>query len=122
MAVGATIAWAVPPAVLQSRIAGMARTFPLQVDRACRASALHGEAFAKMNAPWTNRTGAARASLRGESTVAGASGEIVISHGVDYGIWLEISNGRAYGIIPQTLQSTVADLQGRLAGLLGASA
>lgn len=115
----ARILWTVSPAALNARINQLATRFPAAVDEAARASALHGEANAKTNAPWTNRTGAARASLRGASTVKGASGEITISHGVDYGIWLEVANQGRYRIIPQTLQSTVADLQGRLSGMLG---
>lgn len=115
----ARIVWSTSPTLITGRVAALARAFPQRVDQACRAAAIHGERFAKTNAPWTNRTGAARATLAGQSTVAGASGEITISHGVDYGIWLEVAHGRRYGIIPQTVQSTVADLQGRLSGLLG---
>lgn len=115
----ARIVWSTSPTLITGRVAALARAFPQRVDRACREAALHGEAYAKVNAPWTNRTGAARASLTGVSSVAGASGEITISHGVDYGIWLEVAHGRVWGIIPQAIQSTVADLQGRLSGLLG---
>lgn len=115
----ARIVWSSPPEVLTGRLQLLATVFPHRVDDACRASALHGEAYAKTNAPWTNRTGAARATLKGESTVHNASGEITIGHGVDYGIRLEIAHGRQWGVIPQTMQSTVADLQGRLSGLLG---
>lgn len=122
MAAGARIVWSNAPEILTGRLVRLAKIFPQRVDEACAASALHGEAYARMNAPWSNRTGAARASLRGESTVKGASGEITVGHGVDYGIWLEVANAGRYGIIPQTMQSTVADLQGRLNGLLGAAA
>lgn len=115
----ARVVWSTSPVVLQGNIARLARVFPQRVDQACAESAVHGEAYAKTNAPWTNRTGAARATLTGESSVRGASGEITVGHGVDYGIWLEVSNGRKCAVIPQTMQSTVADLQGRLAGLLG---
>lgn len=115
----AAIVWSVSPQVISGRIGVLARAFPQAVDQACAASAMHGEGYAKVNAPWTNQTGAARAGLMGESGVKGGSGAITISHGVDYGIWLEIANQGRYRIIPQTLQSTVADLQGRLSGLLG---
>lgn len=115
----ARIVWTTSPAILTGRIAMLARAFPHRVDMACAEAALHGESYAKVSAPWTNRTGAARAGLSGKSSVRNASGAITLSHGVDYGIWLELAHGRRYAILPQTLQSTVADLQGRLAGMLG---
>ncbi len=114
----AHIIWSASPAILTGNIARLAHAFPGRVDRACAESAMHAERYAKVNAPWVNRTGAARATLSGESTVSGASGEITIAHGVDYGIWLELAHGGKSRIIPQTIASTVADLQGRLRGLL----
>ena len=118
MSAGVQIVWRNPPEHLRRSIAKAAAIFPRRVDQACRASALTGEAFARMNAPWTNRTGAARGSLRGQSTVSGASGAITLSHGVHYGIYLELSNGGRFRILPQALQATEQDLAQRLTGLL----
>lgn len=58
------------------------------------------EAWAKANAPWTDRTGAARATLHASVEESGfAIGQIVLAHGVDYGVWLEIAHGGQYAII-----------------------
>lgn len=118
MSVGAHVIWRNPPEHLRRNILKAAAVFPQRVDAACRAAALTGEAYARGNAPWTNRTGAARASMTGRSTVSGASGDITISHGVHYGIWLELANGGRFRILPQTLQATEQDLAQRLTGML----
>lgn len=61
------------------------------------------EQYAKANAPWTDRTGDARERLHATVEETGPIGTIVLSHGVEYGIWLEIANGGRYSIIPQTI-------------------
>lgn len=61
------------------------------------------EQYAKANAPWTDRTGDARERLHATVEETGPIGTIVLAHGVDYGIWLEIANGGRYSIIPQTI-------------------
>lgn len=54
----------------------------------------------KSNASWTDRTGNARQSLNAEvEDMAMDMVEIVLSHGVEYGIYLELSHGGAYAII-----------------------
>lgn len=63
------------------------------------------EAYAQANAPWADRTGAARDGL--VASVSNDLGEIVIelAHTVDYGIWLElIQNGR-FAVIMPTLEA-----------------
>lgn len=63
------------------------------------------EAYAKTNAPWQDRTGAARASLSATVEETGPIGTIVLSHGVDYGIWLEVANGGRFAIIAPTIDA-----------------
>jgi hypothetical protein len=57
------------------------------------------ENWAKENAPWKDRTGDARERLHATVEETGPIGTIVLSHGVDYGIWLEVKNAGAYAII-----------------------
>lgn len=57
------------------------------------------EAWAKQNAPWTDRTGDARERLHATVEETGPIGTIVLAHGVEYGLQLEIRNGGAYAII-----------------------
>ena len=70
------------------------------------------EIFARQNAPWTDRTGAARAGLAGfadSTTGAGGLGKGTywagISHGVDYGIWLELRYNGRFAIVGPTQEA-----------------
>ena len=57
------------------------------------------ENWAKENAPWTDRTGDARERLHATVEETGPIGTIVLAHGVDYGLWLEIANGGRFSAI-----------------------
>jgi len=60
------------------------------------------EQWMKSNAPWTDRTGDARAGLHVTPQESpGVLTELVFSHGDDvpYGVWLEIANAGRYAII-----------------------
>lgn len=70
--------------------------------RVAEQRAKDGEEWMKANAPWTDRTGRARAGLRAivrESP--GVLAEIVFMHDpdLDYTVWLEIANQGEYAII-----------------------
>lgn len=59
----------------------------------------------KLNRPWTDRTGMAKALLTAK--VSQPSSNIVritLAHGVDYGIWLELANEKNYAIIAPTIR------------------
>lgn len=53
----------------------------------------------KQNAPWTDRTGAARTGLVAIPNSAKDYEEIFMAYSVNYGIWLEVANDRRYAII-----------------------
>lgn len=61
--------------------------------------------YAQANAPWDDRSGAARDGLTAEYASEGVfQHAIILYHTVDYGIWLEIRwNGR-YAIIIPTIE------------------
>jgi hypothetical protein len=62
------------------------------------------EAWMKQNARWTDRTGNARQALHTEvEEVLNQSVTLYLSHGVDYGVFLELSHGGAYAIIGPAL-------------------
>lgn len=115
---GGTLVWSVPPEALAARVRRLQGRFTDAVDRLSEETAADGEARAKVDAPWQNRTGAARAGLQGTSNVQGGSGTIVLAHGVSYGIWLELANQARYGILPATLDYMVGQLEDGLDGLL----
>jgi hypothetical protein len=62
------------------------------------------QAWAKANAIWQDQSGDARALFRAYAKDSpGVLAEIVLTHGVDYGLWLEIAHAGKYAIIPKTI-------------------
>lgn len=60
--------------------------------------------YAQENRKWTDRTGHARQRLSGSVSTIASGYRIYLAHGVDYGIWLELANGKRFSIIPQTIE------------------
>ena len=58
-----------------------------------------GEQFMKTNAPWTDRTGAARSGLHTKVVVSSNKVAIVFYHSVPYGVFLETRWGGKYAIV-----------------------
>lgn len=75
------------------------------VARAMESGKLRVETYAKMNAPWADRTGAARNGLT--ASVELEAGEVVLTleHTVDYGQWLELIQDGRFAIIMPTLEA-----------------
>jgi len=63
------------------------------------------EGYAKTHAPWTDRTGHARQSLHGGVESSDDELALYLSHGVEYGIWLEIAHGGNYAIVRPTVDA-----------------
>ena len=61
------------------------------------------EAHAKSNYKWTPRSGLAHQSLNGTWKWHGSVARVELSHGAEYGIWLELCNERRYSIISPTI-------------------
>lgn len=80
------------------------------------------QATMKLNRAWTDRTGMAKALLNAKvSQPSETIVRITLSHGVSYGIWLELANEKNYAIIAPTVRSEgpriVSDLDGLLSKL-----
>jgi hypothetical protein len=58
----------------------------------------------KQNAPWSDRTSAARTGLTATAFSAGRTHEILMAYSVYYGIWLEIANSGRYAVITPALR------------------
>lgn len=76
------------------------------------------ENFAKLNAPWTDRTGNARNGLAARPFRDGDTIGIVIYHQVSYGIWLEVKWDGKYGIINPTIDAMGPQVMRRFDRLL----
>lgn len=63
------------------------------------------QAKMKVNRPWTDRTGMAKALLNAKVSQPDKNiVRITLAHGVDYGIWLELAHGKNYAIIAPTIR------------------
>jgi hypothetical protein len=71
----------------------------------------------RSNAPWRDQTGNARNGLRATTNhVPFRRHSIILSHGVPYGIWLEVRWSGRYAIIDPTMRAIgpqVLDMIGR---------
>ena len=63
------------------------------------------ENYAKINRPWTDRTGHARQRLVGWVEMFSDKVRIHIGHGVDYGVYLELAHEKRYAILQPTVNA-----------------
>lgn len=95
---------------------------PGQIDRRVAAivdqNAAWGQGWARLNAPWTDDTGAARGGLFALPESNGGHHEITFSHSVYYGIWLEIANSGKYQVIMPAVRRTGERLMGQLRNMM----
>ena len=61
-------------------------------------------ALMKEGAPWTDRSGNARAGLHAKAVFYPGAFELILAHSVYYGIFLEVMNSGKYAIINPTVQ------------------
>lgn len=73
----------------------------------------------KAEAPWTDRTGAARKGLRGEALEAPDRLSIILAHGVDYGVFLELAHDGKYAILWPTAQRYAPEVVADIRSLMG---
>jgi|SRR5882672_3744583 len=66
--------------------------------------------YAKTNAPWSDRTGSARAGLGVEVDIEGSEVILTLSHGVNYGLFLETIQSGEFAIIMPTLEAYAAEV------------
>lgn len=70
-----------------------------------KTSAIDMAAKMRETAPWQNRTGHARQRLNGEGSKVEKGYQIALSHGVDYGVYLEYAHMKRFAIIQPTINS-----------------
>ena len=61
------------------------------------------EGYAKQHASWTDRSSLARQGLHGGVDDRNGQHILYLSHGVEYGLWLEIAHGGNYAIVGPTV-------------------
>jgi hypothetical protein len=73
----------------------------------------------KTQAPWTDRTGAARTGLHTSTENGLRAWTLVLAHAVNYGIWLETIQSGRYAIILKVLVDAGNRIMALLEGLFG---
>lgn len=77
------------------------------------------ESKMKINRPWTDRTGMAKATLRAfVSQPSKDKIRITLAHGVDYGIWLELAHGKNWAIVAPTINQEGPEVIKHFQGLM----
>jgi hypothetical protein len=76
-------------------------------------------AYAKGNAPWTDRTGNARQGLTGLCIPAATGFTIYLFGTVFYQIYLELAHGGAYAIILRSMEAHYGPLMAAIRSLIG---
>jgi hypothetical protein len=84
---------------LQKNLKEFDEKFDKTVNAIFDMNAAWGEAWMKLNAPWTDDTGAARSGLTAIATSMGKVHEILLAYSVSYGIWLEVANSGKFQIL-----------------------
>lgn len=88
---------------LTARINTMGPKVKRAMDAAAAYTATHAEGYMKDNAPWTDRTSAARNGLGTQVVVSTNKVAIVLFHTVAYGVFLELRWDGKYAIIEPTM-------------------
>lgn len=96
----------------------MAATMANRVHDAMQEGADELQVYAQSNAPWADRTGAARDGLTAEVDFELDTGEVVITlyHTVDYGLWLELIQDGRFAIIMPALEALGPQIINRAGG------
>lgn len=104
---------------MRKRIAELDRRTQREIMMAFQFQAARSTAWMKANAPWTDRTSAARNGLHAGTQFSRNRFELVLAHAVSYGIWLEVANSGNYQIILPALRQATRELQGLLNNIWG---
>lgn len=87
---------------------------PRRIERAAEAAqryhAPKALAYARQNAPWTDRTANARNGLFTTVNRDGTAWVMTLGHSVPYGIWLEVRFSGRFAIIRPTIAHEAPDV------------
>jgi hypothetical protein len=118
MAAPVTLHWQIPPSVLGKNIGDYADRVLRAVFDLSTFFAAKIEAYAKANAPWTDRTGNARQGLTARAFKTATAVTIVLFGTASYQIWLEVANAGRFAIILKTLEAHYGPYMRAIEGLL----
>lgn len=94
------------------------KNFDERANKAVGASmqyqATRSEAWMKKNAKWKDDTTNARNGLFSEAVSDGTKHKLLLSHGVPYGLWLELAHSGLFAIVLPAFIIAVEELRNRL--------
>lgn len=100
---------------LSEIVRGIKKQADCALNSVCETGAERMEAYAKKNAPWTDRTGNARRTLKGFTDVDGYTRYIGVCGNMEYSPSLEMLHGKKYAILYPAVQAETNDVLARLA-------
>lgn len=98
---------------IQKNLEDFAKKSRYAVLMYCQTESQRFERYAKTHKKWKNITGHAVQRLKGFVEDNTTKIRIYISHGVEYGKWLELAHGKRYAILWETIkQNSASALRG----------
>lgn len=91
-----------------------------RLEQRCQDRADEIEAWMQANAPWTDRTGTARAMLTAEVNRQGDMVWLSIISGAEYGLYLEVCNQGRWGIVGPALDEFGPQIMADARSIVGA--
>ena len=113
------LVWNPPPSIIVRGIDSYKGRLLAAVGALADYFAARMQAYAQQNAPWHDRTGAARAGLRGVAIKAATAVTIILATTVSYGIYLELAHQGRYQILLPTLEAHYGQILAALRRLVG---
>lgn len=114
----ALVDWQTSPAQMAREVENYKKKLLAAVYALAVAWAERLEAYAKVTAPWTDRTGNARRLLNGRAVKLAMGAVLILGHGVPYGIYLERRWAGRYAVINPTLTANYAAIMASLEALV----
>lgn len=111
--------WDIPPSVLAGKVGDYGERLLSAIYDLAQFFAGRIEAYAKANAPWTDRTGNARQGLTARAFRTATGVVLALFHQANYGVFLELKNAGRFAIIMKTLQTHYAPLMAAIRGVIG---
>jgi len=102
-----------------ARLDRLEQLTPRAIRGGTALTAANATAHMKTEAPWTDRTGAARSGVLASDTSSGDEFSILLAHAVKYGIWLELMQAGRFSIVTPTIKWAADELQQFINGLWG---
>ena len=99
-------------------IEGMQNKAKTAIRMYAQESAKTVESYAKANRRWTDRTGHARQRLTGYVEEQQDKVIIYVSHGVNYGIYLELAHEKKYAILQESINKNAQEILEGFKGMI----